>query len=128
MLKSIKIKYFIPFILLVNFLMVLPSLALNLGFSTSTGSTLANFANNAGFGNEAQTPESYIGLILISFFSILGVISIILIIYSGYLWMTARGNEAQVTKAKENLWQVIMGLIFIIGGYALTTFLLKIFS
>lgn len=128
MLKSVKIKYFISFILLACFLIATPSLALNLGFSTSTGSGLTIFAINAGFGNETHSPEAYIGVILTTFFSILGVISIILIIYSGFLWMTARGNEAQVTKAKENLWQVIMGLIFIIGSYALTTFLLKIFS
>ena len=82
----------------------------------------------SGYTDQDRAPEYYIGILLIGLFSILGVVAIILIIYSGFTWMTARGNEAQVTKAKDNLYNVIIGLIFIIGGYALTTFLLKIFS
>lgn len=130
MSKLIKIKYFLPLILLISFLLVNPTLALNFkdSFSTTTTSGLGGFAASAGYGSKTQTPEFYIGLFLTSLFSILGMIAIIMIIYSGFVWMTARGNEAQVTKAKENLFQVIIGLIFIIGGYALTAFLLKIFS
>jgi hypothetical protein len=130
MLKLIKTKYFFSLILLISFLIATPTLALNLkdSFSTSTNSGLTGFAANAGFANKTQTPEAYIGLVLTGLFSILGIIAIILIIYSGFTWMTARGNESQVTKAKENLFNVIIGLIFIIGGYALTVFLLKIFN
>lgn len=129
--KSTLIKYFLSFILISGVLGALPTLAVNPtlkdGFNINTGSSLSDFAGTAGYAAEEKTPEQYIGLLLTGLFSILGVIAIALLIYSGFTWMTARGNESKVAKAKENIIDVIIGLIFIIGSYALTTFLLKIF-
>lgn len=128
MLKPLKlIKSLLLLIIISGILGAVPSLALGLkdGFSSEK---FNNFANSAGYTEEAQPVEYYIGLLLTGLFSILGVISIALIIYSGFTWMTARGNQAKVDKAKDTLIEVSLGLLFIIGGYALTTFLLKIFS
>jgi hypothetical protein len=121
-------KFLLSFILISGFLVINPVLAFSLkdGFS-STGS-LSSFATQSGYTNQTKTPEYYVGLLLNGLFSILGIIAIAMLIYSGFVWMTARGNESKVEKAKENIIDVIMGLIFIIGSYALTTFLLKIFS
>ncbi len=115
-----------PLILISGFLMATPTLALGLkdGFSSDK---FNSFASTSGYVEEAQPVEYYIGLILTTLFSILGVISVSLLIYSGFTWMTARGNQAKVDKAKDTLIEVSLGLLFIIGGYALTTFLLKIF-
>lgn len=101
------------------------ALGLKDGFNSS--STLNSFAEDAGY-SEPNTPEYYIGLLLTGLFSVLGIIAVALIIYSGIVWMTARGNESKVEKAKENLTDVTIGLLFIIGSYALTMFILKIFS
>ena len=95
----------------------------------SDSSDLKKFASSASYGTEQiQTPEYYLGIALKSLFSVLGIICIALIMYSGFVWMTAQGNEAKVQKAKENLIEVTIGLILIISGYALTTFLLNIFT
>ncbi len=129
MIKRLNLtKYFLTFILISGILGALPTLAASLkdGFST-TDSSLSTFAGQAGYTDAEKTPEDYIGMLLTGLFSILGVIAIALLIYSGFTWMTARGNESKVAKAKENIIDVIIGLIFIIGSYALTTFLLKIF-
>ena len=130
MLKSSNLtRFLLSLVLMSGVLSVSPVLALNLkdGFSSSTGS-LSNFATQSGYTNQTKTPEYYVGLLLNGLFSILGIVAIAMLIYSGFVWMTARGNESKVEKAKENIIDVIMGLIFIIGSYALTTFLLKIFS
>ena len=105
-----------------------PVLALGLkdGFQESSDSNLFKFAIKSY--TPSETPEFYIGMIITAFFSILGIIAIALIIYSGVTWMTARGNESKVEKAKGTLIEVTIGLIFIIGGYALKTFLLNIFA
>lgn len=127
-LKKIK-KYLALVILMGCFLLTSSASAFSFKDSFKTNdSSLATFAQKSSFDKNPATIESYIGLIITAFFSILGIISITLIIYSGFTWMTARGNEAQVTKAKENFFNVTIGLIFIIGAYALTTFLLKIFN
>lgn len=60
--------------------------------------------------------------------SLVGVIFIVFIVYAGYLWMTASGNEQKSDKAKEIIRQSIIGLIVVIGAYAISFFLIKIFG
>ena len=59
-------------------------------------------AGNAGFGVGADTrtlPE-IIGNVIKVFLSIVGVIFMVLMVYAGYLWMTAQGEEQKVEKSK----------------------------
>lgn len=121
-------KYFLGLVLIGIFVISISASAFSLKDSFSADNGLSRFAANSGYTNQDKTPEYYIGLLLTAFFSILGIISVALLIYSGFTWMTARGNEAKVEKAKSTITEVLIGLIFIIGGYALTTFILKIFS
>ena len=44
------------------------------------------------------------------------------VIYAGQLWMTARGNEEQITKAKAIIRGSIIGIIVIFSAYAITNF------
>lgn len=128
MLKNLNLtKYFFSLIFLGCLLSAQPILAIGLKEGFSTTNVLDTFAEKANY-SAAQTPEYYIGLVLTGFFSLLGIITMGLIFYSGFVWMTARGNEAKVTKAKENLTNALIGLLLIVGGYALTTFILKIFT
>ena len=53
-----------------------------------------------------------------------GVVFFLLLAYSGYLWMTAHGNEEQVKKAKEMMKEIVIGLIVIIVARLFTEFLL----
>jgi Type IV secretion system pilin len=126
--KTTLTKYFLILIFLGGFLFASPLFALNLKDSFTSKSGLDTFADQSGYSDRTKTPEDYIGLLLTGFFSVLGIIAIALLIYSGFVWMTARGNESKVTKAKENIINIIIGLIFIIGSYALTAFILKIFT
>lgn len=41
----------------------------------------------------------------------LGVAAIIGVVIAGILYMTARDNEAQVTKAKTRLYEIVIGLV-----------------
>jgi hypothetical protein len=43
-------------------------------------------------------------------------------IYGGYNWMTAAGDEAKIDKAKATLKAAIIGLALILMSYALTKF------
>ena len=82
-----------------------------------------------GFGKEtAEKMEgtdipSLIGQIVGAGLSFIGVLFFILVIYGGFLWMTARGNEEQVTKAKELIRAAIIGLIIIVAAYAIAFFI-----
>lgn len=126
-----SIKYFILSLMLL--LGVLPNITnagLKVGFiaNESEKSQLDSFSANSGYNlSPDKTPEYYVGLILQIVFSLIGLILISLIVYSGVIWMTARGNAAKVTQAKDTLIEAIVGLLFIIGAYALSIFLLNIF-
>ena len=74
--------------------------------------------------NPAISIPTVAGGIIKIFLSILAVIFIILMLYAGYLWMTARGNEEQVTKAKELITSAVIGLVIVIAAYAITYFAL----
>ncbi|MBI5072061.1 hypothetical protein HZB93_04225 [Candidatus Falkowbacteria bacterium] len=71
---------------------------------------------------EPRDVTEIVGGIIKTALSIMGIVAAILIIYAGYVWMTARGKEERVTKAKETLEAAIIGLIIIMAAYAFTYF------
>ncbi|MDP3899982.1 MAG: hypothetical protein Q8Q23_02775 [bacterium] len=76
-------------------------------------------------GEPTDSLQVIIANIVNAFLGILGVIFIILTIYAGYLWMTAGGNEEQVTRAKKYIANSIIGVIIIIAAYAITYFVIN---
>ncbi len=53
--------------------------------------------------------------------SLVGIVFLGLIIYGGYMWMTARGNEQAVEKAKNIIINSVIGLVIILAAYGITT-------
>ena len=54
----------------------------------------------------------------------LGVAAILIIVYGGYLWMTAAGNEEKIKKGKSILRDGILGLAVIILAYTVSIFVI----
>ena len=46
-------------------------------------------------------------------------------LYSGFNWMTAAGDEEKITKAKSTIRASIIGLLIIISAYALSVFIIE---
>jgi hypothetical protein len=67
-------------------------------------------------------PEA-IGKIIGAGLAFLGVIFLVLIIYSGFVWMLSRGNDQAVSKAKDTISAAIIGLVIVLAAYALTNFI-----
>ncbi|MEA3398204.1 MAG: hypothetical protein U9R06_00470 [Patescibacteria group bacterium] len=83
------------------------------GYQTTGGEDLAN---------------TFIADIIKTALSFLGVIFLILIIYGGFIWMTARGNEQQAEKAKNILIAAVIGLIIVVLAYAISYLVIKKFT
>lgn len=81
-----------------------------------------------GLGDpDNQKPfQEVVADILKGLFGFLGVIMLLLIMYGGFLWMTARGNDDQIGKAKKVLSNSIIGLFIVIIGYSLTIFIFDV--
>lgn len=71
--------------------------------------------------SDTELPE-IIGTLINVFLSILGIIFLVLVLYAGFLWMTAAGDTGKVDKAKTLLTQAIIGLILILASYAIANF------
>lgn len=65
-----------------------------------------------------------IGNIIAVLLSVLGIIFVVLVVYAGFLYLTASGDDAKVKKAKTLLTQSIIGLIIIVAAYAIAAFVI----
>ena len=95
--------------------------ALNLG-----GGLTKDVAGQAGYArstNETTFAET-LGVVVKGALSLVGVIFLILMVYAGFLWMTAHGGEEQIEKAQEIIRSSIIGLIITLGAYSITAFVL----
>jgi len=60
-----------------------------------------------------------------AFLAVLGIIAVILVLYGGFVWMTAGGDGEKVEKAKKILINAGVGLFIIMASYSITTFVLS---
>lgn len=109
-------------IFLLAFFVVVPALAQS-GFSGDMNAQLGAAAGGSGAGfGEPQDPRSIVATTIRILLGLIGTVFTCLTIYAGYLWMTAGGNEDDVTKAKTLLTQSVIGLIIILLSYSITIF------
>ena len=76
-------------------------------------------------GVKEGTPEAYASNIISGALAVLGIVFLILMVYGGFLWMTAKGDETQATKAKDTITMAVIGLMIVIAAYAATQFIIK---
>lgn len=95
----------------------------NMAVAGTSGTVLQGLdetVKEAGLPQEGDAPRSDFvtawSTYVVGLASILSGLFLLLIIYAGWLWMTARGNEEQVMKAKKMIVTSLIGLAIIIGG------------
>ncbi|MFA5021704.1 MAG: MopE-related protein [Patescibacteria group bacterium] len=101
-------------ILIGSFLISQVALALDTGI---------NYGALSGLGTQdlRVTVMSIIRVVL----GFLGVISLLIIIYGGYTWMTAGGNVEKISTAKKILVNAVIGLVIIFSAFMITSFIIN---
>lgn len=66
-----------------------------------------------------------VGNIIGTALSLISVAFFILMIYGGLRWMFSRGNEDEAKKALDIIIAAIIGMLIVLGSYAITTFVFK---
>lgn len=56
---------------------------------------------------------------------LLGLVAVSYIIYAGYQWLTAGGNEERIAKAKKILTNAVIGLVVILFAWAIVNFIIN---
>jgi cysteine-rich repeat protein len=59
------------------------------------------------------------------FLGLLGIILLVIILYAGFLWMTAGGDAAKVEKAKAWLRNGIIGVVIVLLSWAIASFVIN---
>jgi hypothetical protein len=128
-MKNVKFKHIktifavFVFLLLANIFVLAPA-KISLAIDTGLDKTAEVVT---GIKGDYQAGDNYfptkIGQIIGVLLSFVGTIFFILIIYGGFLWMTARGNEQDVTKAKDLITSAIIGLVIVLAAYVITTYI-----
>lgn len=90
---------------------------------TDATEALVATGTTAGFGSGDLL--SIIGTIIKVFLGLLGIIFLIIMLYAGFLWMTAGGDGKQVERAKKLLINAVIGLVIILSAFAITSFILN---
>ena len=93
----------------------------------NAGQKLNPIANEAGLSDVDSLPV-LVGTIINAVLSLLGMIFLVLTVYAGMLWMTARGDETQISKAKDILSGALIGLFITVSAYAITFFVTSRFE
>ena len=107
-------------------LSTLPVLLLPVAASAQLSGALTNLdsvAEGIGGDSSVELPE-LIGNITAVLLSVLGIIFVVLVVYAGFLYLTAAGDDENVKKAKKLLGQGVVGLVIIIAAYAITDFVI----
>lgn len=82
-------------------------------------------AGNTAFGGDAQSPEMLVAKVVQGLLSLLGVIFFVLVVYGGFKWMKAKGDEKEVTAAKDIITNATIGLALVLAAYAISIFVVS---
>lgn len=102
---------------------------------TVTHATVTDFDPKAGDKTGLIKTELHTGLALgqvspteVAFdlintaLTLLGTVCVILLIYGGFIWVWARGNQEEVQRAKEILQGTIIGLLIVLASLGIARF------
>ncbi len=95
-------------------------------FALAQSSNLdAGLQYGENIGLSQQDPRIVIANIIRIFLGFLGIIAVLLIIYSGWLLMTASGESDKIIRAKKIILGAVIGLIICLSSFAIASFVIS---
>ena len=76
-------------------------------------------------GLENTSLPQIIGNIVKAVLGLFGVVATVIIVYGGVKWMTSQGDTSKIDSAKKLMIAGTIGMVLILSGYAITTFLIN---
>lgn len=109
---------------------LLASMAVPLMVKADALSNLKGSLNStAGSAGLTSKPlPQLVGSFIAAALGLLGVVLVVLVVYAGFIWMTAQGNDEKIKKAKGMITSAVIGMIIIFAAYAITNFVVDALS
>lgn len=83
----------------------------------------------AGSSYSAElTVSVFVGNMIRTLLAATGIVFLIITVYAGILYMIASGDDNKIKKAKGMLTSSVIGLIIIVGAYAITRYVVDALS
>jgi hypothetical protein len=110
-IKNLVVLSFIIMLFAPIFIFAQTAQAVNMGM---------NYARNLGLAERdpRDAAISLIGLIM----TFLGLVAVVIMLYGGFIWMTAAGNEDRVETAKKLIGAGVIGLVIILSSFLIVNF------
>jgi hypothetical protein len=123
-MKSVKIKiYLFSLLFVLSFMLSAPALAAyNVVNPWGDDSKKNSIQKITGLGE--RDPRNLAASLINILLGFLGIIAVVIILYGGFVWMTAGGNEDKVSQARKILIAGIIGLIISLADFAIANFIL----
>jgi hypothetical protein len=130
-----KVKLLIA-VLISAFIVLVPTMSLKAAEDLNIGGAACGGANltNVGTAGDCKTEDGGTTLPtimkdVINIISwIVGIVSVIMIIYGGFKYITSSGNDANVTSAKNTILYAIIGLVIVALAQIIVRFVLGAFQ
>lgn len=114
-------KNYTKFFLVLLFVVFIPFSLQAIDLGGDIAQRTAGFAGYDESATETTLSET-IGYIIKVALTFVGTIFLVLTVYAGFLWMTARGEGDQIEKAQEIIKAATIGLILTVSAYSITAF------
>ncbi|MBU2542301.1 pilin [Patescibacteria group bacterium] len=119
-MSKTKISLIIMFVAMFGVLMSGSFVYAQISANTEGPNIGLEYGQYTGLGS--QDIRFTVAMIIRAVLGALGTVALAIIVYAGFKWMTAGGNDENVASAKKILTAAIIGLVIIFSAYAITRF------
>ena len=98
--------------------------SLGIGGFLGGGNLGGNAVNTGGFGSI----DSIILNILLLVIILVGLISLAMVLYGGFLYITSRGEQSNIEKSRKVITSAIIGIIIVALSFFLAKFVMNLFG
>ncbi len=129
------LKKITAFAVFMMFLMPVFFVAVPVNAGAATGPITSDQLFGDGYVNPADVqdatglgdrdPREIAAAVIRVMLGFLGIIAVLIILYAGFLWMTAAGNDDKITQAKGMMSAGVIGLIIILAAFGIATFVMN---
>ncbi len=93
-------------------------------FSLATQTALAQTIN---LSNPLSTDNfsTLISFIIVLIFKFVGIATLLMFVWGGFLWLTAAGVERRIKQGMDTMMWAVIGLAVIFGAYVVLNFIIK---
>ena len=110
-----------PFALGLGSCLLIAFAFLAVGHFAHAAVTIENVGGSLGLG-AADLKQTILNVVKLAL-GLLGLIAVIVMIYGGFVWLTSRGDEKKIDKAKRILLNGAIGLVIILVSWAIVLFI-----